>query len=135
MAIRFFHSFFKLTVISVYHYLIIEYARSFLILYYRPECGMCLCLPCFAGTAWAGWQISKSVDDAFTDKTPQEWVEPAIVTEAKLALKINSKPSTSSASSAPELQKLPSRSISKKEAASKARLQELIDKHAPSRKR
>lgn len=32
--------------------------------------------------------MSKTLDDTFKDKTPQEWVEPVAVTEAKLAIKV-----------------------------------------------
>jgi len=128
---------------------------------------MCL-IPCFAGTAWAGWKVNKGLDNTF-NSAPQEPVENVLVTEAKLNLRVGHvagtrghccclqgsrlpggscfAPATDFVScfmqlasikprtTGPEEKGPPARKVTKKEAASKARLQGLIDKHAPSKKR
>ncbi|KAL4419337.1 hypothetical protein ABPG75_002640 [Micractinium tetrahymenae] len=89
---------------------------------------MCLCLPCLGAGAVGAYKVNKAVDKAFSSKTPEEPVEPAFVTEAKLRWNLtNWKPSEAPQQEAAR----PKRSArhSAKEQQSKQRLAELVDVH------
>ncbi|KAL4420879.1 hypothetical protein ABPG77_002838 [Micractinium sp. CCAP 211/92] len=90
---------------------------------------MCLCLPCLGAGAVGAYKVNKAVDRAFSSKTPEEPVEPAFVTEAKLRWNLTKwKPSD-----APTQQEAarPKRSerYSDKEQQSRQRLAELAEAH------
>eukprot|EP00890_Picochlorum_soloecismus_P000416 jgi/Picsp_1/1375/NSC_04854-R1_---NA--- len=91
-----------------------------------------MCLFCCGGGAFLCWKASKALDSQ-----PTQTVEPAFVTEAKLKYRLatissRSDHTTSEIESSSDTRR---RKVSAKELESKARLQDLIDRHAPSRNR
>lgn len=117
---------------------------------------MCFCLPCCGATVWASWKVTRQVDKAFSSSSKQtrkvdtedEEIrrEVAVAAEQKLARKVQKRTTFSKSrkgqtksftgtrgSSAAVRFTESNRSLSLKEAESRARLQELIGKHTIDR--